>query len=75
MVIQQKDAAGAIYDHAGRRTKGIFVNNLNAEVGLEPRAIDPAVDMHRETVEKEVLAICQKVMEKLNKNLQVRHGD
>jgi hypothetical protein len=75
MVIQQKDAAGAIYDHAGRRTKGIFVNNLNAEVGLEPRAIDPAVDMHRETVEKEVLAICEKVMEKLNKNLQVRHGD
>jgi hypothetical protein len=75
MVIQQKDAAGAIYDHAGRRTKGIFVTNLNAEVGLEPRAIDPAVDMHKETVEREVLAIVEKVMEKLNRNLQVRHGN
>ena len=75
MVIQQKDAAGAIYDHAGRRTKGIFVTNLNAEVGLEPRAIDPAVDMHKETVEREVLAICEKVMERLNRNLQVRYGN
>jgi len=34
MVIQQKDAAGAIYDHAGRRTPGIFVTNLNAETRL-----------------------------------------
>jgi hypothetical protein len=75
MVIQQKDAAGAIYDHAGRRTKSIFVTNLNAEVGLEPRAIDPAVDMHKETVEREVLAVCEKVMERLNRNLQVRHGN
>ena len=75
MVIQQKDAAGAIYDHAGRRTKGIFVTNLNAEVGLEPRAIDPAVDMHKETVEREVLAVCEKVMERLNRNLQVRYGN
>jgi len=33
------------------------------------------VDMHRETVEKEVLAICEKVMEKVNRNLQVRHGN
>lgn len=75
MVIQQKDAAGAIYDHAGRRTPGIFVTNLNAEVGNEPRAIDPAVEMHRDTVEHEVMAIVEKVMDRLNRNLQVRHGN
>ena len=75
MVIQQKDAAGAIYDHAGRRTPGIFVTNLNAETSHEPRAIDPAVEMHRDTVEQEVLSIVEKVMGAINKNMQVRYGD
>ena len=75
MVIQQKDAAGAIYDHAGRRTPGIFVTNLNAETSHEPRAIDPAVEMHRDTVEQEVLSIVEKVMNAINKNMQVRYGN
>ena len=75
MVIQQKDAAGAIYDHAGRRTPGIFVTNLNAETSHEPRAIDPAVEMHRDTVEQEVLSIVEKVMDAINKNMQVRYGN
>ena len=75
MVIQQKDAAGAIYDHAGRRTPGIFVTNLNAETSREPRAIDPAVEMHRDTVEQEVLSIVEKVMGAINKNMQVRYGN
>jgi len=75
MVIQQKDAAGAIYDHAGRRTPGIFVTNLNAETSHEPRAIDPAIEMHRDTVEQEVLSIVEKVMGAINKNMQVRYGN
>ena len=75
MVIQQNDAAGAIYDHAGRRTPGIFVTNLNAETSHEPRAIDPAVEMHRDTVEQEVLSIVEKVMGAINKNMQVRYGN
>ena len=75
MVIQQKDAAGAIYDHAGKNTKSMFVTNLNAEVGLQPRAIDPAVEMHRDTVENEVLSIVEKVMDAINKNMQVRYGN
>ena len=45
MVAQQTDAAGAIYDHAGAKTKNTnFVNNLNVEVGTQPRAIDLAVE-------------------------------
>ena len=75
MVIQQKDAAGAIYEHAGKNTKSMFVTNLNAEVGLQPRAIDPAVEMHRDTVENEVLSIVEKVMDAINKNMQVRYGN
>jgi hypothetical protein len=75
MVAQQKDAAGAIYDHDGRRTTGQFVTNLNAETSLEPRAIDPAVEMNRATVEQEVLNIVEKVMTRLNKNMQVRYGN
>lgn len=75
MVIQQNDAAGSIYDHAGRRTTGIFVTNLNAETNVQPRAIDPAVEMHRDTVEQEVLSIVEKVMSAINKNMQVRYGN
>jgi len=75
MVAQQKDAAGAIYDHAGRRTTGQFVTNLNAETSLEPRALDPAVEMNRATVEQEVLNVVEKVMTRLNKNMQVRYGN
>ena len=30
MVIQQANAAGAIYDHAGRNTDSMFITNLNA---------------------------------------------
>jgi hypothetical protein len=44
-------------------------------VGLEPRAIDPAVEMHKETVEREVLAIVEKVMTAINRKMQVRYGN
>jgi hypothetical protein len=48
---------------------------LNAETSLEPRAIDPAVEMNRATVEQDVLKIVEKVMDRLNKNMQVRYGN
>jgi len=76
MVVQQKDAAGAIYDHAGIRSgETRFVANLNVEAGTAPRAIDIAVERNRAEVEHEVLSIVEKVMEHLNRNMQVRHGD
>ena len=62
MVAQQLDAAGAIYDHAGAKTKNTnFVNNLNVEVGTQPRAIDPAVEKNRKTVEFAVVQIVDEV--------------
>jgi len=75
MVIQQTDAAGAIYDHAGRQTPGLFVTNLNTEVGPQPRAIDVAVENNREPVQQKVLEIVQTVMDQTNRNLKVSHGN
>jgi hypothetical protein len=76
MVAQQMDAAGAIYDHAGIKTKNTnFVNNLNVEVGSQPRAIDPAVQQHRETVQFAVKQIVDEVAKTLNKKLKVRYGN
>jgi hypothetical protein len=76
MVAQQLDAAGSIYDHAGIKAKNSrFVNNLNVEVGLQPRAIDPAVEKHRYTVQFAVKEIVEKVSETLNKKLKTRYGN
>ena len=76
MVAQQTDAAGAIYDHAGTKTKNTnFVNNLNVQVGNQPRAIDPAVEKHRYTVQYAVKKIVDDVADVLNKKLKVRYGN
>ena len=76
MVAQQMDAAGAIDDPAGIKTKNTnFVNNLNIEVGSQPRAIDPAVQQHRETVQFAVKQIVDEVSKTLNKKLKVRYGN
>ena len=76
MVAQQTDAAGAIYDHAGAKTKNTnFVNNLNVEVGTQPRAIDLAVEKNRRTVEVAVVAIVDEVVKVLNQNLKGNNGN
>lgn len=75
MVIQQADAAGAIYDHAGRNTSSTFVTNLNAEVGPEPRAIDKAVERGREPVTKKVYEVVQDVEKQINRNLRFTYGN
>lgn len=76
MVAQQLDAAGAIYDHAGAKTKNTnFVTNLNVETGLQPRAIDPAVEKHRYSVQYAVKAIIDEVAKTLNKKLKTRYGN
>ena len=75
MVIQQTDAAGAIYDHAGRHTSSTFVSNLNAEVGDQPRAIDKAVEKGRLPVTLKVLEVVQDVEKKINRKLKVTYGN
>jgi len=75
MVIQQANAAGAIYDHAGRNTNSTFVTNLNAEAGPEPRAIDKAVERGREPVTIKVYEVVQDVEKQINRNLRFTYGN
>lgn len=75
MVIQQANAAGAIYDHAGRNTDGMFITNLNAEVGEQPRAIDKAVTNNREAVEAKVELVVNDVARRTNRKLGFNRGN
>ena len=72
MTVQSADAAGAIYDHAGRNTSSQFVSNLNMEVGGQPRVIDVAVDKNRPAVQAQVLTVIADVMKRTNQQLKVR---
>jgi hypothetical protein len=74
MTMQQRDAAGAIYDHAGRHDGSKFVTNLNAEGGGEqPRVIDKAVEKNKPAVQKEVQSVIDDVEKKTNKQLKKRY--
>jgi hypothetical protein len=75
MVIQQANAAGAIYDHAGRNTDSMFITNLNAEVGEQPRAIDKAVTNNREAVEAKVELVINDVARRTNRKLGFTRGN
>jgi hypothetical protein len=75
MVIQQADAAGAIYDHAGRNTNSMFVTNLNKEVGQEPRAVDIAVENNREVVTEKVRQIVETVTNLMSRNIERPNGN
>jgi len=72
MTVQSLDAAGAIYDHAGRNTSSQFVSNLNMEVGPQPRVIDIAVENNKPTVQAEVLDVIKQVEKITNRQLKVR---
>jgi hypothetical protein len=75
MVIQQADAAGAIYDHAGRQTSSTFVTNLNTEAGPEPRAIDIAVERNREAVTDKVRKIVETVENLISRDIEAQSGN
>ena len=75
MVIQQANAAGAIYDHAGRNTDSTFITNLDKEVGGQPRAIDLAVENNRDVVEAKVELVIKDVEQRTNRKLAIHHGN
>jgi hypothetical protein len=75
MVIQQANAAGAIYDHAGRNTNSMFITNLNKEVGNQPRAIDRAVENNRSVVEAKVALVIDDVAKRTNRKLAIHDGN
>jgi hypothetical protein len=72
MTVQSLDAAGVIYDHAGRNTSSQFVTNLNIQEGGQPRVIDVVVDKNRPAVQAEVLNVVAEVMKRTNRQMKVR---
>ena len=75
MSIQQKDVAGAIFDHAGKNKTTRFTDTVNKEEGPAPRVLEKAVMKNRENVVREVEKIVDKVMATLNKKLVIEHGN
>jgi hypothetical protein len=76
LVLRQKDAAGAIWDHAGKNKSSAFVSNLVASgdhVGPDkaPRAMEPAAQATVPAIEAELVAILDRVNKILNRNLIV----
>jgi len=75
LTAQQKDAGGAIYDHAGVNERSQFVQNLIAygdQPSPEaPRVLARGVGEAMPTVEEEVSKVLDRVSEKLNKNLRL----
>jgi len=74
LVLQQRDAAGAIWDHTGIHGGSQFVTNLLAHgehVGpaKAPRAMEPAAISVLPAVEDEVTKIVERVMTIVNRNL------
>ena len=72
MTVQSADAAGVIYDHAGRNTSSQFVTNLTLEEGKQPRVIDVAVEKNKEIVTADVLKVVEQVMVITNRQMKVR---
>lgn len=75
LTAQQKDAGGAIYDHAGINERSQFVQNL-ITYGQQrepdaPRVLAKGVGEAMPTVEVEVSKVLDRVSEKLNKNLRL----
>lgn len=75
MVIQQADPAGAIFDHAGRRTRSGFVSSLDTYTASYPRVVIPAVERNRPAVIADVQAVLKDVEQVTNRNLRVRRGN
>jgi hypothetical protein len=75
LTAQQKDIAGALWDHAGMANKTEFVTNLetygDGPLPMAPRALAPGVAESMPTVEKEVSIVLDRVSEKLNRNLKM----
>lgn len=75
LVAQQKDAAAALWDHAGINQGSQFVTNLITDgEGPNPRAsrsLTPGVVAVMPAVESELSKIISRVSVKMNRNLQI----
>ena len=75
MSMQQKDVAGAIFEHAGKNKTTRFTETLGKEEGPAPRVLQKAVDKNRTNVEHTVTKIVDDVMKTLNKRMVIEYGN
>jgi hypothetical protein len=75
MSMQQKDVAGAIFEHAGKNKTTKFTETLGKEEGPAPRVLQKAVDKNRTNVEHTVTKIVDDVMKTLNKRMVIEYGN
>ena len=77
LVAQQKDAAAALWDHAGINEGSQFVTNLITDgEGPNPRAsrsLTPGVVAAMPAVQDELSKIIDRVSVKMNTNLKIEH--
>ncbi len=66
-----KSAAGAIYEIAGRKSRGNgnFISNLESKEGDASRLIWKSVDKNKNRIEKNIFEALEKAKEKLRRNL------
>jgi hypothetical protein len=78
LTAQQKDAAGAIWDHAGIRDSSPFITNLIAEGEgnpRAPRALAPGIGAVMPAVENDLSLIIDRVNAKMNTRLKIEKGN
>jgi hypothetical protein len=61
--------ANTIFDIAGRKSSGTFVDRLNARYGRASRVLWPSYEKNQSQVEQEMIALCERVMREVNRNL------
>ena len=61
--------ANTIFDIAGRKSSGSFIDRLNARYGRASRVLWPAYEKNKTQVEQEMIALVEGVMKEVNRNL------
>jgi hypothetical protein len=61
--------ANTIFDIAGRKSSGSFIDRLNARYGRASRILWPAYEKNKTQVEQEMIALVERVMKEVNRNL------
>ena len=61
--------ANTIFDIAGRKSSGSFIDRLNARYGRASRILWPAYEKNKTQVEQEMIALVEGVMKEVNRNL------
>jgi hypothetical protein len=62
-------AANTVFDIAGRKSGGNFINQLNARYGRGSRVMWPSYEKNATKVEREMIALVERVMAEVGRNI------